>query len=565
MFRFHSNRILLMLGLVTICLLIVIARSGWLMTARNAPLVDASMEIKYELALFHLWFEELMDEDVSLDKGRVWHHLLEARWFAHAMLEGGENQEGRFFPLEKPILRQHIQEALEAMARLEISAHKRLAVGTAGQAGSQMDETFDRLFGEALLQADEVETRIQQDIAAQLNNFLLVSAIIGVMALGLLLLANGMLHRFEITRLANVEALEESEARFRVASQMAETANRALERINNRLLFERETIEAIILRMRGADLIDDRHLRYLISSVEKATGDILLATWTPTGRQMVLVGDFTGHGLPSAIGGPLITYIFKELAGRDTPGATILQTINVQLCARLPGNLFFAATLIDIPPERTHMDLWNASLPKGLLVRSGKIHTRFPSTILPLGIEEEAGIHMAESCQRVALHPGDRLFVFSDGIIEARNRHGEMFGMKRLASFVTQAASRGEALDALLSQPEGDALLGRCLLRTPHTQLTRKRGWQRIHRLEGVEIFLGQFPHFPFIVRPWRYVVHTVLPPVRWPCEKRSLECRQIFQRNRAHEGDRQDNPWQYDPIGFFGTKCRARPLLHHR
>ncbi len=76
--------------LVVVSVLVLLSQTGLKITTRNAPLVDASMEIKYELSLFHLWFEELIQGDRTVREHEVWQHLGEAEWYARAMLEGGK-------------------------------------------------------------------------------------------------------------------------------------------------------------------------------------------------------------------------------------------------------------------------------------------------------------------------------------------------------------------------------------------------------------------------------------------------------------------------------------------
>ena len=234
-----------------------------------------------------------------------------------------------------------------------------------------------------------------------------------------------------------------------VKTQLAlQEAGRALESQNQRLLYERKLIESIILKMRGADTLDDRYLRYLVAPVEGAAGDMLLSTFTPEGRQLILLGDFTGHGLPAAIGSPLVTYILHTLAHREAPGSDVFREINSQLCARLPMGIFFAATLIEIHAERNSAFIWNASLPENLLIRDGIIQKRFPSCAPPLGVLKD--LDMDTITTSVSLEKGDRLFAFSDGIIEAKSENGELFRMKKLEAFLVKALSEGLPLDDLM-------------------------------------------------------------------------------------------------------------------
>ncbi|MBF0140131.1 MAG: SpoIIE family protein phosphatase [Magnetococcales bacterium] len=226
--------------------------------------------------------------------------------------------------------------------------------------------------------------------------------------------------------------------------------SRALKKNNQDLMYERELIENIIIKMRGADALDERFLRHLIAPVEQTAGDMLLSVFTPQGRQLVLLGDFTGHGLPAAIGGPLVTYILHEQAAREVPGLAIISMINAQLFKRLPTGIFFAALLLEISATRQKVTLWNAAIPEAFLFRRGQVVGRFPSLMPPLGVTISLNIADAETVH--GLEPGDRLYVYSDGITEAKGSHQEMFGGEKLETFLKSAAIEEAPLEGLLNQ-----------------------------------------------------------------------------------------------------------------
>ncbi|MBF0371065.1 MAG: SpoIIE family protein phosphatase [Magnetococcales bacterium] len=239
----------------------------------------------------------------------------------------------------------------------------------------------------------------------------------------------------------------------RVKTHLAlKEAKQTLDKQNELLLKERELIESIILKMRGADGLDVRHLRSLVAPVEETAGDMLLSTFTPQGRQLILMGDFTGHGLPAAIGGPLVTYILHEMAAQEAAGEEIYRQINQQLCARLPALFFFAAALIEITPDRTSAQIWNAALPELVLIREGEIVEHMPSNFPPLGITKK--LNLAEETIHVNLANGDKLYAFTDGVIEAQGSHAEMFGTDRFEDFLKEMASTGMALEEILPRLE---------------------------------------------------------------------------------------------------------------
>jgi len=64
-----------------------------------APLVDASMEIKLELALAHLThLQQVTNKSKTMSD--VEKHLHSALWYTNAMLNGGSNEEGTYIALD---------------------------------------------------------------------------------------------------------------------------------------------------------------------------------------------------------------------------------------------------------------------------------------------------------------------------------------------------------------------------------------------------------------------------------------------------------------------------------
>jgi sigma-B regulation protein RsbU (phosphoserine phosphatase) len=51
---------------------------------------------------------------------------------------------------------------------------------------------------------------------------------------------------------------------------------------------------------------------------------------------------------------------------------------------------------------------------------------------------------------RPQLHPGDKLFIYTDGIVEYQNRHGELYGTRRF--YETLEARRGESIEDMVER-----------------------------------------------------------------------------------------------------------------
>ncbi|MBF0416312.1 MAG: fused response regulator/phosphatase [Magnetococcales bacterium] len=215
----------------------------------------------------------------------------------------------------------------------------------------------------------------------------------------------------------------------------------------NRMAKDREDVENVILKMRRDEQFDTRGLQVLMTSLEKANGDIVLSARRSDNVHYLMVGDFTGHGLAAAICGPLVADIFYRLTRRDFPLMGIIARINKAIFQRLPVNMFLACAFVEVDWPGGTVTVWNATLPPVVLIRSGVAVKTFASTLPPLGIR--AHLNDTNSAERYPLLAGDRLYLFSDGCVETRSDTGEEFGEKRVIRLLEECSASGTVLHAL--------------------------------------------------------------------------------------------------------------------
>lgn len=238
----------------------------------------------------------------------------------------------------------------------------------------------------------------------------------------------------------------------RVATHLAlRRAHNLLAQHNQQLRDERLAVEDIISRMRAHQQFDDRYLRYLIEPAERANGDILLSTFTPDGRQWVLVGDFVGHGLRAAVAAPLVSHLFYTHAAIGDRFTDAIAAINTILCRQLPVDFFMACSAVEITPHRDQLSLWSGGMPEGLLwdAQSQRWNCLSAPGLLPLGILETIDIPAAQLS--LPLTPDSRLYLCTDGITEVGRVTQNLFGLSRLQNFLAQQKT-GEPLAGLLRE-----------------------------------------------------------------------------------------------------------------
>lgn len=183
--------------------------TGRNMAQRYTPLQDAAMEIKLEATTAHLWFEEAISGDRTINLEIVWGHLDQAEWYAKAMLDGGENHEGKYLPLEDQSLRQKIEETITEIRAFRSIATQRWAEQLKSGVGSSIDQRFDKSFENFLLSADNVETGLQQKMKRELKRFNFLQVVLLVFTLLLGLFAGVLLRKYSSNLKKAHDELEE--------------------------------------------------------------------------------------------------------------------------------------------------------------------------------------------------------------------------------------------------------------------------------------------------------------------------------------------------------------------
>ncbi len=187
--------------------------------------------------------------------------------------------------------------------------------------------------------------------------------------------------------------------------------------------------------------LDADNIKYFLSSLAIFNGDIMVAAMRPSGNMMVLLGDFTGHGLPAAVGAIPLASTFYGMVPKGFAMTDILREINSKLKAILPVGVFCCATMVDIDFRKRRIRVWNGGLPECFVYRLESLTFEpIVSRHLPLGVLSNKDFK--DDCQVRDMALGDQLFLWSDGIHEARNQEGELFGEQRLQQlFVANRAS----------------------------------------------------------------------------------------------------------------------------
>ncbi|MFZ0288456.1 MAG: GAF domain-containing protein [Candidatus Sulfotelmatobacter sp.] len=154
-------------------------------------------------------------------------------------------------------------------------------------------------------------------------------------------------------------------------------------------------------------------------------------------RLGMVIGDVSGKGAPAAIYAALVSGILRSHAPIEPGPAEMLRAVNLSLAERRIEAQF--VSLIYAVWDDAHRTLLvaNSGLPRPIHVHAGKNHV-VEATGLPLGLFDDANYDEF----RFKMKPGDVFVFFSDGILDARNRHGEMFGRGRVEKLIEECGGR---------------------------------------------------------------------------------------------------------------------------
>jgi phosphoserine phosphatase RsbU/P len=154
-------------------------------------------------------------------------------------------------------------------------------------------------------------------------------------------------------------------------------------------------------------------------------------------RMGIVVGDVSGKGAPAAIYAALVSGILRSHAPIEPLPAEMLSAVNMSLAERRIEAQFVSLIYALWDDENRTLTVANSGLPRPIYVHGGKNEV-IEATGLPLGLFDETDYDEF----RFRMKPGDMFVFFSDGILDARNRNGELFGRGRVEQIVGECAAK---------------------------------------------------------------------------------------------------------------------------
>jgi len=165
------------------------------------------------------------------------------------------------------------------------------------------------------------------------------------------------------------------------------------------------------------------------------------------GRLGLVVGDATGKGVPAALVMSTTCGMLRLAAQGSSSPSQMLQGVNEVLFPNIPSNMFVTCFYAILDPTSGHLLYANAGHDLPYLHRNGDAE-ELRARGMPLGLMPAMSYEEKET----SLHSGEAALFYSDGLVEAHDPEGEMFGFPRLRALIAEHGEKRSLGDLLLEE-----------------------------------------------------------------------------------------------------------------
>jgi predicted ester cyclase len=168
----------------------------------------------------------------------------------------------------------------------------------------------------------------------------------------------------------------------------------------------------------------------------------------PDERLGIVVGDATSKGVPAALVMASARSMLRAVARASNPPGDVLGKVNDSLVTDIPPNMFVTCFYAILDPKSGHLVYANAGHDMPYLHRRNGDTEELRARGMPLGLMPS----MSYEEKEIALDVGEGVFFYSDGLVEAHDPKGEMFGFPRLRALVGEHGEEQALGDFLLEE-----------------------------------------------------------------------------------------------------------------
>jgi PAS domain S-box-containing protein len=160
--------------------------------------------------------------------------------------------------------------------------------------------------------------------------------------------------------------------------------------------------------------------------------------WEEKDQLVLVVGDAAGSGIPAALLATLCMSAIRAEAAYRSELSDVLLRANRAIVPHRMEDRFLTVFYSQLDLKTLKLSYVNAGHNDPILVRGGSLITLASKKRSVLGAFEDPELEIEE----FQLQPGDRLFLYTDGVIECRDSRRRAFGENRLRRYLKNAGSR---------------------------------------------------------------------------------------------------------------------------
>ena len=162
------------------------------------------------------------------------------------------------------------------------------------------------------------------------------------------------------------------------------------------------------------------------------------------------IADVSGHGMPAALIASMVKMAAVSQRNNAAHPAQLLAGMNIALCGNTQGQ-YVTAAYVYLDAEARQLRYAAAGHPPMLLLRKGMV-----TEIAENGLLLAASAAAEYSDRTLPLEVGDRLLLYTDGLVEARDTEGKLFGDESLMAALreTRGMTPNEAADRLIASAQ---------------------------------------------------------------------------------------------------------------
>src|SRR5215218_403023 len=250
----------------------------------------------------------------------------------------------------------------------------------------------------------------------------------------------------DIHRISGGKVLEEWSAKSASPFlEMLDQERRERERLEQELEVARRIQQASLPK--EMPQLEDWQIAPYYQPAREVGGDFYDFLELADGRLGVVVGDATGKGVPAALMMASTRSTLRAVAQASESPGDALRRVNDPLATDIPSNMFVTCFYAILDPHSGRLSYANAGHDLPYLHRNGEAE-ELRARGMPLGLMAGTSYEEGEA----SLGEGGCVLFYSDGLVEAHDPKGEMFGFPRLRRLVAEHGQERMLVDFLMGE-----------------------------------------------------------------------------------------------------------------